>query len=38
MGIETLMKYGFMRALHNWSYNTDIMEEYDTDGNPIINR
>lgn len=36
MAIETLMKYGFFKALHDWSYKTDIMEEYDEEGNPII--
>lgn len=37
MAINTLMTNGMVRALHNWSYNTDIMEEYDDQGNPILN-
>ncbi|HET8794319.1 MAG TPA: hypothetical protein VFM31_11025, partial [Nitrososphaeraceae archaeon] len=30
MAINTLMTNGMVKALHNWSYNTFIMEEYDT--------
>ena len=25
-----------IKALHDWSYNTEIMEEYDENGNLII--
>jgi len=36
MARQTLMGVPMFQALHDWSYETFIMEEYDSDGNPII--
>lgn len=38
MARQSLMGIPMIEALHNWSYGTNIMEEYDENGNPIIEK
>lgn len=37
MARQTLLGNDMIHALHEWSYKTNIMEEYDEQGNPIVN-
>jgi hypothetical protein len=38
MARQVLLGNQAISAFNEWSYNTNIMEEYDQDGNPIIDR
>lgn len=36
MAQQSILGIPMIQALHDWSYQTNIMEEYDAEGNPII--
>ena len=38
MARQVLLGNQAINALHNWSYQTNIIEEYDENGNPIIEK
>ena len=38
MARQVLLGNQAMNALHNWSYDTYLMEEYDENGNLIVNK